>query len=86
MTKKESAEPASCFVVLLLLGLFSAFDAMDATLGVVLTEFFAISFTSFQSSFGNGEAGGMAEGCGAPGRREARSSNILQQIQRKINT
>lgn len=37
----ESADPASCLVVLLDAELLSAFDALDATLADVLTEFLA---------------------------------------------
>lgn len=44
----ESAEPASCFVVLLVRELASAFDALEATLEDVLTEFFAMSYTSLR--------------------------------------
>lgn len=40
----ESAEPASCFVVLLVLELVSAFEALEATFEDVLTEFFAMPF------------------------------------------
>lgn len=42
----ESAEAASCLVVLLVRELLSAFDALEATLAEVLTEFFGMSFTS----------------------------------------
>ena len=43
----ESAEAASCFVVLLVLPLRSAFDAFEATVLDVLTEFFAIRSPPF---------------------------------------
>ena len=39
----ESAEPASCLVVLLVRELVSAFEALEATLEDVLTEFLAMS-------------------------------------------
>lgn len=43
----ESTDAARDLVALLVLGLVSAFEALEATLEDVLTEFFAILFTSF---------------------------------------
>nr|DAM43119.1 MAG TPA: hypothetical protein [Caudoviricetes sp.] len=50
----ESAEPAICLAVLLVLGLRSAFDALEATLLEVRTLFLAIA----SPPFGVGGVGG----------------------------
>lgn len=71
----ESTEPASCFVALLVLGLFSAFDAFEATPREVLTEFFAMSVHLLSIQTWTEKAGeerrrkGGAEGSGIPLRK-----------------
>ncbi len=58
----ESVDAARDLVVLLVLELVNAFDALEAVLGDVLTEFFAITYTSFlvcRRGSGGGVVGGL---------------------------
>ncbi len=65
----ESVDAARDLVVLLVLELVNAFEALEAILGDVLTEFFAITYTSFLVC-GRGDGGGDGRKRRGGGRRE----------------